>query len=95
MLELATDADLVLFCYECEVTCSLRDVLSEAFAGYKKDGKIPRVSIVVGSEGGFSVEEAERARERGCRLVGLGPRILRTETAGAFVLGCLVYESEL
>ena len=95
MLDLAADADLVLFCYEGEVPCSLRQVLSDAFASFKAEGKLPRVSIVIGSEGGFSPQEAAQAEARGFRLVGLGPRILRTETAGAFVLGCLVYESEL
>ena len=37
--------------------------------------------IVTGSEGGFSVEEAEAARAAGAVTVGLGPRILRCETA--------------
>ena len=95
MLEMAAEADLVLFCYEGEVPCSLRQVLTEAFDTFRKEDKTPCVSIIIGSEGGFSVDEARRAEEAGFRMVGLGPRILRTETAGAFVLGCLVYESEL
>ena len=95
MLDLAAEADLVLFCYEGDVPCSLRHVLTDAFASFKAEGRTPRVSIVIGSEGGFSREEALRAEARGFHLVGLGPRILRTETAGSFVLGCLVYESEL
>ena len=36
---------------------------------------------VTGSEGGFSVEEAEAAKAAGAVTVGLGPRILRCETA--------------
>jgi len=36
---------------------------------------------MVGPEGGFSGEEAARAEARGFRTVGLGRRILRTETA--------------
>lgn len=39
------------------------------------------VAIVTGSEGGFSREEAEKAAAAGCLPVGLGPRILRCETA--------------
>jgi 16S rRNA (uracil1498-N3)-methyltransferase len=39
------------------------------------------VTLLVGPEGGFSVEEAESARAQGFRAVGLGPRILRVETA--------------
>ncbi len=42
-----------------------------------------RVGILIGPEGGISPQEAEWLREAaGGRLVTLGPRILRTETAG-------------
>lgn len=40
------------------------------------------LALVVGPEGGLSEAEVERARARGAEIVGLGPRILRTETAG-------------
>ena len=53
------------------------------------------VAIVVGPEGGFSPEEAERAEKAGLSLLGLGKRILRTESAAAFVLACLSSEFEL
>ena len=39
------------------------------------------VALVVGSEGGFSREEAELARLDGWKYVSLGKRILRAETA--------------
>ncbi len=42
----------------------------------------PRVSLLVGPEGGFSAREAQAAGEAGVRIVSLGPRILRAETAG-------------
>ena len=38
-------------------------------------------ALVVGSEGGFSREEAELAKENGFALISLGKRILRAETA--------------
>ena len=53
------------------------------------------VSIVIGSEGGFSQNEVAKAVEKGATLAGLGKRILRTETASGFVLACLVCASEL
>lgn len=37
--------------------------------------------LVVGAEGGFSINEIERARKEGFLAVGLGPRRLRCETA--------------
>ena len=36
-----------------------------------------------------------KIQEKGVVPVGLGKRILRTETASGFVLGCLCYEFEL
>lgn len=39
------------------------------------------VCLMIGPEGGFSAEEAVRARAAGWRQVSCGPRILRAETA--------------
>ena len=64
--------DVVLFFYEGG-GAPLREVL--------RPGQYKRVAIVTGSEGGFSVEEAEAAKAAGAVTVGLGPRILRCETA--------------
>jgi 16S rRNA (uracil1498-N3)-methyltransferase len=50
-----------------------------------------QIVIAIGPEGGFTVEEAEAARHAGFTPVGLGPRILRTETAALVVLSILGY----
>ncbi len=50
-----------------------------------------QIVIAVGPEGGFTVEEVEAARHAGFVPVGLGPRILRTETAALVVLAILGY----
>jgi 16S rRNA (uracil1498-N3)-methyltransferase len=42
---------------------------------------IRKVLVITGPEGGFSAGEARDADRRGLTLVGLGPRILRAETA--------------
>jgi 16S rRNA (uracil1498-N3)-methyltransferase len=39
------------------------------------------VAMVVGSEGGFSRQEAEMAKQKGFAHISLGKRILRAETA--------------
>jgi 16S rRNA (uracil1498-N3)-methyltransferase len=44
------------------------------------------IYIFIGPEGGFTAEEVDEARAAGVRPVTLGPRILRTETAGIAVL---------
>ncbi|MEO6042493.1 MAG: RsmE family RNA methyltransferase, partial [Tepidiformaceae bacterium] len=40
-----------------------------------------RVTLAVGPEGGFSLDEVASAKARGALVVSLGPNILRTETA--------------
>lgn len=95
MLQQAAKADLPLFCYEGDGTVSLHTLLREKYPQSVGEEGLPTVSIVIGSEGGFSLKEAQRAREAGMICVGLGPRILRTETASSFVLSALVYEFEL
>lgn len=39
------------------------------------------ISLMIGPEGGFSDKELNEANSKGCQLINLGPRILRTETA--------------
>ena len=94
MLDAAARADLVLFCYEAEGTRPLREILETAERAFPTD-RTPEIAIVIGPEGGFSPEEASAASERGFAMTGLGPRILRTETASGFVLASLVYALEL
>lgn len=90
MLEMAATADAVLFCYEGDGTLPIGMHLSKL--------ELPRggeIALVIGSEGGFSQKEAASAAERGFLMTGLGPRILRTETAPTFALACLSYHLEL
>lgn len=97
MMARAKVADIPLFCYEGQGTVSLRTCLKEAFTRFAENhpDRVPEIAIVIGSEGGFSGNEAESARKSGLIPVGLGPRILRTETASGMVLSCLIYETEL
>lgn len=47
------------------------------------------VDIAVGPEGGFSETEIASMTEQGVRVVSLGPRVLRTETAGPAAIAVL------
>jgi len=49
------------------------------------------VRLYVGPEGGFAPREVALAREAGIVPVSLGPRILRTETAGLVALSAVLY----
>ena len=90
MISEAVSADLAIFCYEKEGERMLGTTLEGLRSTPPKT-----VAIIVGPEGGFSPEEAKRAEDAGLLLLGLGKRILRTESAAAFVLACLSSEFEL
>ncbi len=66
-------------CYEGEGTKPLRELLAEP-----KD-----VAFLIGPEGGISASELQKAASLNIPLAGLGKRILRTETAGTYVLAAL------
>ena len=96
MLRQAGECDVCLFCYEGEGTESLASILqSEHVAQRLAENGWHKIAVVVGSEGGFSPEEAAQAKDAGMLMTGLGKRILRTETVAPFVLGCLVYRFEM
>lgn len=73
--------ELVLLAYEAEQTRNLSHIPSTPNA----------VSVVIGPEGGFAVEEADLLIEKGAECISLGPRILRTETAGLVALSLIGY----
>ena len=94
---------LSFFCYEGDAAGEnaeahslpkLLQKVPEARNGAGSDS-LPRISFFVGAEGGFAVEEVEKACAAGLPTVGLGPRILRCETAPLYVLTCLSYAFEL
>ena len=82
-----SDFDTVLAPYENERTVSLKTAL-RASCG-------TRVAVVIGPEGGFSDAEIACLVEKGAVSVSLGPRILRTETAGMATAAQILYEVEL
>jgi 16S rRNA (uracil1498-N3)-methyltransferase len=51
-----------------------------------------KIYIFVGPEGGFEEYEVEEARRSGVAAVSLGPRILRTETAGPACLAIVMHK---
>lgn len=89
--------DLVLFCYEetgkGKEGQSIKDVLQAFKLEIEQQSSPIRILVIAGSEGGFTEQEAIQAKEAGAKLVGLGKRILRAETAGLVALTCVMYES--
>lgn len=59
------------------------------------EGKCKNIGIVIGAEGGIDISEIEELRKcENIRIVTLGKRILRAETAGVSVMSILNYELE-
>lgn len=88
MLKEACSYPLALFCYEGEGTLPIGRILSA-------HPDIRELAVIVGCEGGFSPEEADAAKAAGACLTGLGPRILRCETAPLYALSSISYQFEL
>lgn len=72
----------------------LKNVLGEARKanGEGSAGNSRPVYLVIGPEGGIAEEEVALIREYGGIAVTLGPRILRTETAGLISAALALYE---
>lgn len=57
-------------------------------------GPIERATVAIGPEGGFTDEEAGGAIAAGWRAIGLGPTILRIETAGLAACSAILAMNE-
>ncbi len=77
----ASDSDLKLIFWELEKEKGLKDINPETAPS--------SASVLIGPEGGFTLEEVETARSYGFHALGLGPRIFRAETAPLVVLSLL------
>jgi 16S rRNA (uracil1498-N3)-methyltransferase len=58
----------------------------ELNGGAPNEGPMPGAEMAIGPEGGFGSDELEAFRVAGFLRVGLGPRVLRTETAAIAAL---------
>ncbi len=76
-----------------ELKIILREKEEERLAPLIRNMPPPKsIALMVGPEGGWAGEEVEQAREEGFFTVGLGGRILRTETAAIAACAILQYE---
>lgn len=71
---------------------SLREVLHNPLPGRTRGWPPFTINLFIGPEGGFTSGEVALARRYGLLPVTLGPRILRTETAGLAATAALLYE---
>ncbi|MCT4661553.1 MAG: 16S rRNA (uracil(1498)-N(3))-methyltransferase [Tissierellales bacterium] len=76
---------IILVPYEDEKKQTLKETL-------KSLDRNKKIYIVIGPEGGFEESEIDMLRNHGAKILSLGPRILRTETAGLMIHSILQYE---
>ncbi len=88
MLQESADYDLLLLPYEsAEGMDAVRSLFAQAKPGM-------RIGILIGPEGGFEPSEVDAAVAVGWKVLSLGRRILRTETAGMTVMANLMLQLE-
>ncbi|MCM3725181.1 16S rRNA (uracil(1498)-N(3))-methyltransferase [Neobacillus cucumis] len=92
LLKKSNDFDYKLAAYEEESRQGETSVLSSTLKKMKNGESL---LIVFGPEGGLAEEEVQHLKDCGFGLCGLGPRILRTETAPLYSLAAISYHFEL
>ena len=84
----ARSLDHILVPYECaEDITKTREIISGI-----RDGE--SVAVFIGPEGGIDEKEIEAAADAGAKMITLGRRILRTETAAISTLAILMFMFE-
>ncbi|MGM0167764.1 16S rRNA (-N3)-methyltransferase [Enterococcus sp. AZ135] len=87
-----TDYDAVLIAYEESAKQGEQAQLVQTFQQLKAGQKL---LVVFGPEGGLTPKEIGLFQAAGAKLCGLGPRILRTETAPFYLLSAASFYYEL
>ena len=92
LFERLDDYDVVLVAYEESAKQGEKSNAAKILSETKPDS---RILAVFGPEGGLSRDEVDYFVEHKGILCGLGPRILRTETAPLYLLSAASYQWEL
>jgi 16S rRNA (uracil1498-N3)-methyltransferase len=92
LIEFSSSIDYKIIAYEEEAKKGERANLTSVLNAIKPGQSL---LAVFGPEGGFSEKEAAILLENGFISCGLGPRILRTETAPLYLLAAVSYQLEL
>ncbi len=87
-LEFAKTLDLILVPYEN------KDGMSATVEALNALSSVKSVGIFIGPEGGFEEKEIEKAVNSNAKIISLGKRILRTETAAITAVSMCMLEIE-
>ena len=86
-LEQMKEMDLIVVPYENATGYGIKSMAREL-----TDKDFVKIAIMIGPEGGFEEKEIQKLKDINAHIVTLGPRILRTETAGFTCASLLQYE---
>ncbi|MBE6071806.1 MAG: 16S rRNA (uracil(1498)-N(3))-methyltransferase [Clostridium butyricum] len=86
------EMDLILIPYENAENFGVKSLIRELKENNVDLKSIVDVGILIGPEGGFEEEEINILKENGAKIITLGNRILRTETAGFTATALIQYE---
>ncbi len=78
--------DLIIVPYESEKNIYIKEILKN------RDKEIKNILYIIGPEGGFENEEIELLKKREAKIISLGNRILRAETAAIVTGGVIINE---
>lgn len=78
--------DLIIVPYESKKNIYIKEILKN------KDKEIKNILYIIGPEGGFENEEIELLKKREAKIISLGNRILRAETAAIVTGGVIINE---
>ncbi len=95
LAERIKDYDIVMVAYEEEKTNFIKDELQNLKNQMINNGTSDyKIAVLIGPEGGLDISEVNELKEAGARVVSLGRRILRTETASMQMASIIMYELE-
>lgn len=92
LTEQFSDFDQVLVAYEESAKMGETSMFKQALTELSANQK---VLIIFGPEGGISPDEIAKFENLGAKMIGLGPRILRAETAPLYALSSISAYFEL
>ena len=89
------NSELSLMFYEVEDNLHIKHVLEKHFPPLRESEEYgtSSISLITGPEGGFDPDEMSLAVTKSVKIVSLGPRILRSETAPVVALAAVMYHT--
>lgn len=86
LLDNLKEMDLIVVAYENAENYGIKQMIRDV------NKQVKKIAVIIGPEGGFEEEEILSLKNLGAYIVTLGPRVLRTETAGFTCVSLLMYE---